>query len=274
MRDVEELASEGMEAASALMDLKELSEADNPPPPGPPPDRLPLRDITLRPELFQPRRGYDEQHVQELKRALAVHGVLDPVLLIRVGRSNVLVDGHHRIAAYEEARRKEPIPVRYFEGTLFEAVLEAGRANTKAKLVMTTQDRMDYAWRLTLLGYSKRQTKEAAGVSDGQIAVMRRVRKTLGDTAPGLRSWWEARKEAAGEDPKGIADAEEWVEAQAQHYADRLSKTFGNKLSTNPEVAARALSVHFGRRLGELLNELQAFAPDHERDDGDDGVGF
>ena len=53
-------------------------------------------------------------------------------------------------------------------------------------------------------------------------------------------------------------------------YADRLSKMFGTKLPGNPEVAARALSIHFGRRLQDLANALRDHLPGPEGDENSD----
>ena len=120
--------------------------------------------------------------------------------------------------------------------------------------------------------YSKQQIVDAAGVSDGQVAIMRRVKKTLGEAAYDGPSWWRAQRDA-----KGIAstdfnedDRERWLEEQAQHYADRLSKEFGTKLPGNTEVAARALAIHFGRRLGDLASALRDHLPEPEGNEGDD----
>jgi hypothetical protein len=52
-------------------------------------------------------------------------------------------------------------------------------------------------------------------------------------------------------------EREQWIEEQANRYADRLTKAFGNKLSNNPEVAAMALAIYFGRRLSEIHAELR-----------------
>ena len=148
----------------------------------------------------------------------------------------------------------------YFEGTLDDAVLEAGRANTKTKLPVTAQERGDYAWRLVCIGtFSKAKIVEASGVSDGRIATMRRVMKSLGDAAFESKSWRHARLLATG---RGLSmsddERDQWKEDQAQRYADRLRKEFGTKLSNNPEIAAMALSIHFGRRLGTVWGNSRA----------------
>jgi ParB-like chromosome segregation protein Spo0J len=251
--------------------LAELKAKTRETPPHPLPDRLPLSAIKQIPELFQSRR-MSERHISELVRAIQNFGVVEPVTVIQVGNEPVLIDGHHRLAAYALAKRTTDIPVRYFPGTLEEAILEAGAANSKAKLSMTTQERQDYAWRLELFGrYSKAEIAAAAGVSKSQVAYMRAAKRTIGDEAFSCRSWSQARRLAAGKNAYTGMDEEEreqWIEEQANKYADRLTKEFGNKLSNNPEVAAMALAIYFGRRLPEIHAELGQHLA--EEDDCDD----
>ncbi|WP_162906570.1 ParB/RepB/Spo0J family partition protein [Algihabitans albus] len=237
------------------------------------PDRLPVKAISLYPRLFQPRE-IEERHVSELRRSLRNTGVLDALTVIWVGDEPVLIDGHHRHAAYLQEKFTQPVPVRSFKGSLQEAVLEAGRANSKAKLPMTTRDRQDYAWRLILLGrYSKRQTREAAGVSDGLVATMRRAASALGDDAKNYSAWYAARAAARKQEfaPMTDDEREEALEALANDWADRMARAFGTKLANNPEVTAKAFEVYFGRKLPEVLWELREvpdpFLPEEEDSD-------
>jgi ParB-like chromosome segregation protein Spo0J len=236
------------------------------------PETLPLASIVVKPGLFQPR-GEDERHISELVRAIKARGKVEPVTVIQVGDKAVLIDGHHRLVAYELAKAASAVPVRYFEGTLEDAVLEAGRANSKAKLPMNNQDRQNYAWRLVLMGtYSKRQIMDAAAISDGQVAVMRRVKTALGSAAYDAPTWWRAQRNAKGIAWQEIDDdeRERRLEELAQDYADRLSKEFSTKLANNPEVAARALSIHFGRRLQDLAWAMREHLPEPGDDEESD----
>jgi len=228
------------------------------------PDRLALSAIKALPELFQPRggKGIDERHISELVRAIITHGDLEPVLVIWIGAEAYLIDGHHRVAAHRLAKVTATVPVRHFNGTVKEAVLEAGRANSQAKLPMDTQSRMNFAWRLVCMGgYSKKETVAASGVADRQVAVMRAAKKKLGDEVLKYPGWRLAQRAANGNDLTSMDgdEMEAWLDAQAQTYADRLSKAFGNKLSTNPELAARALDIHFGRKLKEVVRALDGY---------------
>jgi hypothetical protein len=235
------------------------------------PDTLPLSAIWQFPTVFQPRHSMlDERHIQDLVRALKQRSKLDPVLVMQVGPEVVLIDGHHRLAAYRLAKLVDAVPVSYFGCTINDAVLEAGRANSKAKLPMSTRERMNYAWRLVLMdGYSKSQISEAAAISDGQVATMRRTKRTLGDEAIDCPTWWHALAAAKGREFAPMSDEEEeqWMEVLANTYADRLSKAFDTKLSNNPEIAAKAFEIYFGRRIGELARELQEHASEEDEED-------
>ncbi|MTK63867.1 MAG: nuclease [Methanobacterium sp.] len=252
-----------------LAELKAKAEAE--PVPAELPECLPINAIRRVPELFQPRgEREDEHHLGELVRAIGIHGMLDPVEVIQIGQDAYLVDGHHRVTAYGMAKVAEPVPVVYFMGTIEEAVLKAGQANNKAKLPMTTRERMDYAWRLVLMDkYSKRQIVEAAGTSDRQVANMRQAMGKLGKGATSFTHWRAAQRAADDKDghqmtPEQRAD---WVEQRAGELADKLARTFSNKLSENIEITARALERYFGRRLGEIAGEMGFYPRDCDEED-------
>lgn len=252
--------------------LAELTEKAKQAPPETLPDRVKWHDIRMLPALFQPRglNGTDEKHIQDLKRAIENHGALDPVEVVWIGSEPYLIDGHHRMYAYEQARFDELIPVKHFTGTVENAVLAAGAANSKAKLQMDGQTRQNNAWKLVLLDrYSKAQTANSANISERTVANMRTAKKKLGADAVLYDVWWQALQAANGVDDEPFdPDAhDDWLEQQAQAYADRLAKTFSTKLARNPEIAGRALSIYFGRNLPDVVVELQHHADRIKRED-------
>jgi ParB-like chromosome segregation protein Spo0J len=231
--------------------------------------RLRLEDIKKVPEVFQPRMGMSQNHVEDLGKALRDHGELDPILVMQVGPWPVLIDGHHRWEAYEKAKGKCSIPVRYFEGSLTDAIAEAGRENSKAKLQMQPGERQDYAWKLTRMRlHSIKDSARASGVSEAQISIMRKVLEQLGAAANTHAEWWRAKRAARDlEGPREERD-DSWLDAQAQGYADRLYKVFGTKLTSNPDLAARALRFHFGEHLDGLVSELTQYSDGEIEDEG------
>lgn len=234
------------------------------------PTRLDLSDITRLPQLFQPR-SISENHITDLVRAIERFGALDPVTVIRIGQQFILIDGHHRLEAYQRAKQTSAIPVSYFTGTPEEAVLEAGEANSKAKLPMMPQERQDHAWRLVLLDrHSKSQISRASGTSSTQVANMRKVRRELAASAYDHEHWWQARKAAQGpEDEISDDDREQWKADMAEDFANRLAREFSTKLADRPEIAAMALSAYFGRRLPEVVRELRDYLRDQEDEESE-----
>lgn len=221
---------------------------------------LPKGNITLLPRLFQPRQ-LAEHHLGALQRAIEAGGALEPILVWRAGTRVFLLDGHHRIEAYGRAGFTGEIPVRFFEGDAVAALVEAGKANSRAKLPMDNRERMNFAWRLvTLKELSKRQIEEAASVSNGLVARMRRVLRALEDAgATPPDGWWTALSMSRGEewDSMDQDEIDARKEEQAQNYADRLAKGFSTKLATHPEIAAMAFRIYFGRKLDALLEEFR-----------------
>ena len=64
-------------------------------------DELPLDTIQQLTGLFQ-FRGLDEHHIGGLIKAIRSQGKLEPVIVAWVGNRAILIDGHHRMAAYQD----------------------------------------------------------------------------------------------------------------------------------------------------------------------------
>ena len=206
-----EAAGAGSKLTALLARLK--AEAEATPAREVLPDRLPPSAITLLPELFQPR-AMAESHLHELTGIAKSGRVFDPVEVLQVGQRVYLVDGHHRMEAYARAKVGVPVPVTYFKGTIEDAVLEAGRANSRAKLTMSNQERQDYAWRLVKMGgYKAAQIVTASSISRRQVFAMRKVASALGEDAIDCEWWWKARRLAEGKaaTPFAPEEMEEWL---------------------------------------------------------------
>lgn len=264
--------AEGLGGQLPLLMARLKAEAVVASPPDERPDRLRPSTISLLPELFQPR-AMAESHIHELTGIAKSGRFFDAVEVIQVGRKVYLVDGHHRIEAYARAKVGVPVPVTYFEGTVEDAVLEAGRANSKAKLTMSNQERQDYAWRLVKMGtYKRGEIVAASSISLRQVAIMRQVVTAIGEDALDCDAWWKARRLAEGKASFALSpdELEERLEAQASDYARRMAKTFSTKLANNPELAARALDIYFGRKLPDLMRYLRDYVGDEETDEDPD----
>src|SRR6266581_1688123 len=82
--------------------------------------QVPPQDIGERVEIFQPRRpGWgtrklETSHVNKLKTRIQRKDELDPVLVVKLAGKWIVVDGHHRLAAYEKAKHTAPIKCEWF----------------------------------------------------------------------------------------------------------------------------------------------------------------
>ncbi|OAN45413.1 hypothetical protein A6A04_20905 [Paramagnetospirillum marisnigri] len=270
----EEASLDAVEFEPSVLLAKLKAQADAEPVPQVLPDHLPISAIATETALFQPR-GLAENHLHELIREAKNGTIFDPLVVIQIGGTAYLVDGHHRREAYLNAKVTQPVPVVYFAGSVEEAVLEAGRANSKIKQPMTKSECQDFAWRLVRLGeYKRKQVAEAARVSLRQVSNMKDVLKTLGEEAFEHKSWRKALQAASGRESLSFDsddEREEWLEARASDYARRMRKELTGKLIRNPELAARTLNIYFGRKLPEVFRELRQYVPEgHGQGDEND----
>jgi hypothetical protein len=249
-------------------------------------------EIQVRPELFQPREfsfglhKTDEDHVKKLARAISIRGELDPVVVIKLGKKFVCVDGHHRLEAYKIEKWTQSIKCEWFGGTVREAIDESVARNAKDRLNVPQADRLEQAWKRTLLGWgSKAEVARLCGVGDGTVAHMRRVmargreKSELGDEFRrrlGLSlnetSWAQAKLIYQGAEANEIDD-----ELRAERLARRINSRLTNLLSRDPKVTARALELYdpkLPKRLAEAWgtpNPIAAIA--EEDDEGDARAG-
>lgn len=93
---------------------------------------LPISKLKTEPDTFQFRAfECDEDHVRCLSNALGVQRFFDPMKVWRRGEDDfVVLDGHHRYAAYKACEVKAPVPVVVYECDEAEACLLALRENS------------------------------------------------------------------------------------------------------------------------------------------------
>ena len=221
--------------------------------------------IRERLELFQPRefshgaRTVDANWVHELARRIGIHGELDPVLVIRLSKEWVCVDGHHRIAAYRLRKHKEPIRCEWFAGAPKEAVDECMRRNKKETLPIPYADRCEEAWRRVLLNHgSKKEISAACGVSTSTVANMRKTKRRYESDPeyaasvgrPLLEAGWGVMKLAAyGEDAREFD-----LDQQAGVLARTIDRRLTDLLKKNPVVTAHALAKYDWRLPRALMD--------------------
>ena len=89
-------------------------------------------------------------------------------------------------------------------------------------------------------------------------------------------SWTVAFLRAKGLHKEGNQlDYEDFIDQQAQEWADRMSKTFSTKLAKSPMITAKTLVIHLGDRAGEAARLLlEEVGEEATFEDEEDGVPF
>lgn len=209
--------------------------------------------IRVAEKAFQwrlPKRNMVPRHdvIYDMARALREGLKLPPITVFAVGAAFYVIDGHHRLAAYDTASVSK-IPARVFTGTLEEAERFALRSNSRDKIPMGKADKLEAAWRLV------RQEKaldsiasiaKDAGIAQSTVSNMRSVLRKLRELdVPtediGEMSWNRARGRAQGITEN--AELEDWREAEAQKLVDDIARAkLGGRLTKNPDITAIALA--------------------------------
>jgi ParB-like chromosome segregation protein Spo0J len=190
------------------------------------------------------------RHVAALARDLrSIRKPFEPLLVFPAGDRYYVIDGHHRLAAYEAVNWKDPVPVTMFEGGFDDARLRGLLSNNKNKLPMTAVEKTNAAWRLVKdERHSKADIVDTGTASRATVATMRAkwllIKEADPDGTRRLRqmNWLQARRwTPGGEDEAG---GEDWQEKAARALADRMVATgIAKELSKMPDVAALALSM-------------------------------
>jgi hypothetical protein len=236
--------------------------------------RLPLVDLATVGAVFQPREAAgnmdgNEWFIDDLKQAVERNSSpdLDPILVWWSGRRWIVIDGHHRLEAYQRASREvQAVPVEVFSGNLDDARLEAVRRNHKNKLIMRQGERLEAAWRLVCTSdLSKARIAECCGVAARTVAKMRSRGREVIAAKPGLWSWtrlagerWALVKSPvflSAEDDNDF-DPDAAVMQRAKGYAAKLVKNFGRKPMKDPDGFALALAL-FNECLPKRLMESE-----------------
>lgn len=137
------------------------------------PKSIHMDSIHMAHSVFQPRQFQDgtkatsEDHTQGLIEAIMTEPThqLDPIVVWWSGLNWRVIDGAHRLMAYRHVNKKRflknpMIPVVIFKGDLYKAIDESIRLNSKDKLPMSKDDKINGACRLTVLDkHTKPQTQ-------------------------------------------------------------------------------------------------------------------
>jgi hypothetical protein len=209
-------------------------------------------------------------HVHTLAKALKENGKpLARLLVVPVGQRFYVIDGHHRLAAYDTVGWTKGIPVEVFTGSLTDARVRALASNVKDKLPMTTQAKSEAAWRITkenLGDLTAKQVMELTGISLRQVRYMNQVWRELNAREGGDRdalmklTWPKASAVWKNPDETSSADFDQdtWRERKAREVVDLIRRTnVAAGLMQDVEVTALALQ-RLSDKLPEALMEQWA----------------
>lgn len=216
----------------------------------------PLGRIKVAPNAFQFRNradwsGAKERHIRKLFQTFErKEGLFDPLLLYAVDGCRLILDGHCRLQAYLRIglEATTPIPVRYFKGNFSDALTRPASLNSKEKLPLTQEERLEAAWKLVLFdegreNYSLREIQRVTGASKSTAGNMRKVLKEHEGSGsdPRDRTWTEVkrnRREKQDTDP-------EWKENRAKAWAQRICSQLGDKPNDTPQCLFDALEMGY-----------------------------
>ena len=214
-------------------------------------DRIVVAVKAFQWRLSNENEGARDDHIQTLANAVRDTGKpLAPILVFSVGNAFYVVDGHHRLAAYDTAQWRKAIPAMVFEGTL-EGASDAGRAgNIRDKLPMSRNDKREAAW--TLCKRDPPPTRDwissETTISPSSIDGMRRVLKALKakpvdkEIIDGMTYAQALGKMGADDDAKGDWEVETWKQKEADKIVKKIEAAgVGFMLRQDHEIAAIAL---------------------------------
>ncbi|WP_116654904.1 ParB N-terminal domain-containing protein [Pelagibacterium sediminicola] len=236
--------------ADGLAHIRKALE-ENPGQPAVPAKGMPLREIMVCETVFQRRDTFGnrrgrEEHIRDLKRAIQDSpGTMEPLDIWWGGDGWYMLDGHHRVLAYESLRFTGNVPVRVITGTLDEALEHVGRVNTRGKLPMTLEERNSLAvfYVCQFPGKSLREIAAMGGVGKSNVGKMKKaVSKVidLGHTREELLglSWYEIQQMARGE-----TESDYDYEGEMRKLTNEIKQAIGPILGHKPHMKAEAVTM-------------------------------
>lgn len=243
---------------------------------------VPRSAIYVAEGVFQWRGGPQqdrwerENHIFTLATALRNQRTpLERLTVWPVGDRFYVIDGHHRLGAYDTAKWKKDIPVEVFSGTLDQARLRAIAGNVRDKLRMTTPQKSAAAWRITkenIGNLSAEQVAETTTVGRRTAFEMKKVWKELNERTdlteeqraelPAM-TWKQARDLRDGVVSAEDFDVEGWKEKKAEELAELIRRTNVEAgMLKDAEVTAMALQQLGGRLPEMLIEEWAGYYPE------------
>lgn len=234
------------------------------------PRQIRLDSLGDHPDL-QARCGLDMAHVERLRAQLREDGELDPIKVIREGRTNWPWDGLHRVYVYRDEKRKT-IYADMAPGTLDDAILLAiGTANlgNKWQLPRSSADKhravsialQRESW--TEWNANNREVARRCGVSEGLVRIVRgelaaqiTQRTDVAGGVSGIR-----REDFDALSPEAKIRLQQKLEERAQKQREAEERRAAESCEETPDVEVVRLMLP-----GDLLDRIDAAARRSRRD--------
>jgi ParB-like chromosome segregation protein Spo0J len=203
-------------------------------------------------ETFQHRdSGWErtwegKEQIKDLIRHLKnTREPLDPILVYPRDERFIVIDGHHRLKAYQEVWWDKPVPVKVFKGTLREAKEAAFTANSKGQRSLTLQERQERAWDYTkewffdgMKELSKDWTARRVGIAQGTVAKMRKTIRAEGEAIKDL-SWAEVLQRGNGDEQR--EPDHEWHQRKVKELREAMLGLNVIHYAKSPDILAKAI---------------------------------
>jgi hypothetical protein len=224
---------------------------------------VPLGEIKTEPDMFQVRSGYmREDLINRLADELNCNDEDDALLGLWTGKRIVVIEGHHRFAAYEiiqqkQAKKTVKVPIKVVAVSLLVAMGMAVQHNTRSKDAITRAEEMECAWRMVLMQQgSIAEQATASGVSKKQIEKMRKVRTGLiakdVPTETLSEEGWRASLDRWNIKPISDYCPDEGRKA-ATELADVIREQTRGRWRNNPDLIAQAIQILSPALPGRLM---------------------
>lgn len=194
-----------------------------------------LERLTTDPMTFQHRIvQLDNAHVEALAGEVRKGEPLDRLTVWEDPEGRlVVVDGHHRIEAYQRAEWNKPIPVTIHVGTEAAAQFLAISDNGKHRLPMSQDEKSNWAWKMV----SEHPELSARDVAKGPVSLrqvknMRATKKRLEEVGKALPETWVGARML---DRNGDC---EWTEEERDEARERLRAKLLEAIRTPLAMAA------------------------------------
>jgi ParB family chromosome partitioning protein len=182
------------------------------------PNELAVTQIGLNP--YQPRKEIDPDELAELKESVRSHGVLQPIVVRRVGDQYQLVAGERRLRAATEAGLKT-IPVRFVDFNDQQAMEAALVENIQRSDLNPIEKAHGFKDYLDRFGFNHEQLAQRLGLARSTITNL----VNLLDLTPEVQNALRVNQITEGHAKilKGIKDPQQQVAVYKQIVAQGLS---------------------------------------------------